>query len=122
MGTWEIPDITWGGKPGNRYPSGKFSNRFVKTPAVTATHGGLSISATDRSRLMAADYHNTNILGLFGGRYFGGNNDVRFQIPPYTQKQKLPVFFTDSESMGQGRVELTLPRRWPRAYGGELRG
>lgn len=115
MGTWEIPDFSWKGKRGARVPGGKYQKRFVKTPPITSTHGGLRISATDRTKLMAADFHDTNILALFGGQFF------MHKIPAYTQKQRLPVFFTDSQSLGQGRVELRQPRLWPRAYGGELR-
>lgn len=119
LGTWEIPDFSWTGTPNNRRPGGKSQARFVNTPPITATHGGLRISATDRTRLMAMDFHDTNILGLFGGRFFGPNK--LHMIPPFTQKQRIPVFFTDSQSAGEGRIELRLPRRWPRAYGGEFR-
>lgn len=115
MGTWEIPDFSWQGKKGARTPGGRDSARFIKTPPITTTHGGLRVNATDRTKLMAEDFHDTNILALFGGQHFV------HKIPAYTQKQKLPVFFTDSESMGQGRIELRQPRLWPRAYGGELR-
>ena len=115
LGTWEIPDFSWKGKKGQRVPGGRDEARFIRTPPITSTHGGLRINATDRSKLMAEDFHDTNILALFNGQHF------IHKIPAYTQRQKLPVFFSDSQSVGEGRIELRQPRRWPRAYGGELR-
>lgn len=115
LGTWDIPDFSWRGKKGQRAPGGRDEARFIRTPPITSTHGGLRINATDRSKLMAEDFYETNILALFNGQHF------IHKVPAYTQKQRIPVYFTDSQSVGSGRVELRQPRRWPRAYGGELR-
>ena len=115
LGTWDIPDFSWKGKKGHRYPAGRDEARFIRTPAITSTHGGLRINATDRNKLMAEDFNDTNILALFNGQHF------IHKIPAYTQRQRIPVYFTDSQSVGEGRIELRQPRRWPRAYGGELR-
>ncbi len=109
---WTIPDPSWRGKKGNRRPGGSDESRFVPSPPITSVQGGLKIDR-DPDALMARDFHNTNILALFGGKSF------LYSIPPYTQKQTLPVHCANVPP-GGAMCQLVQRRRWSRPWGLEL--
>ncbi len=112
-GTWMLPDFSWRGPRGNRYPKGDYSDRYISCPEITAADGGLWID-TDKTELMARASNDTNILARFGGQFF------MHLIPPYTQRQTLPVYCSNVPK-GGAQLRLIQPRRWPRPWGGELR-
>jgi hypothetical protein len=111
--TWTLPDFSWRGPKGGRYPGGVHAGRYIACPEVTAGDGGMTIDL-DMTELMARSANNTNILARFGGKYF------QYPIPPYTQKTTLPVFVENVPDEG-ALVQLIQPRRWPRPWGLELR-
>lgn len=115
MGTYSFPDVSWAGAKGRRHPGGKYPGRVITTPAITTAHGGCRITRSRQNGLMVEDLNDTNILGLFVNKY------VMHRIPAYTQPTEFEVHFEDTESLGQGRIELRMERRWPRPWGGELR-
>jgi len=112
-GTWTLPDFSWVGPKSERRPGGEHSDRYVTSPLITASDGGLVVDV-DLQNLMARSANNTNILARFGGQFF------KYAIPPYTQKQTLPVYCKDVPS-GGAMLQLVQPRRWPRPWGLELR-
>jgi hypothetical protein len=113
QGTWTIPDFSWRGGKGNRFPAAEHSERYIPCPALTPSDGGMVID-TDLNELMARSGNGTNILARFGGKFF------KYSIPPYTQRQTLPVFCEDVPE-GGATLNLVQPRRWPRPWGLELR-
>lgn len=108
-GVWTFPDWSWRGKPMNRRPGGPEPERFITTVEILETDG-YTMYHRDRSKLAVENENETNILARTGGQY------LVYAIPPYTQRQRIPVFKDDA---GPGRIELIQPRRWPRAWGGE---
>lgn len=109
---YTVPDFSWRGKKGARHPGGDDESRYVTTPEITSAQGGLRIDR-DPDQLMARDFHNTNILALFGGQSF------MYSIPPYTQRQKLPVYAANVPDTG-AMCQLIQRRRWSRPWGLEL--
>jgi hypothetical protein len=112
-GTWTIPDFSWKGGKGHRYPGGVHGDRYITSPEITASDGGMTIDI-DLQELMARSANDTNILARFGGQFF------QYAIPPYTQKQTIPVYCSDVPEEG-AVIQLVQPRRWPRPWGLELR-
>lgn len=110
QGTWTLPDFSWRGRKGHRYPGGQHSQRFIACPAITPTDGGMTIDLDTANHLMARAANGTNILGRFGGKFF------MHVIPPYTQRQTLPVFCEDVPEQG-AMLQLVQPRRWSRPWG-----
>lgn len=106
---WRIPDFSWVGKPRKRRPGGEFADRIVPLQPVTS---GVKISL-DPSKLMISDWAGTNVLAQVGGGYW-----FMHEIPPYTQKQLIPISYTGAPA-GGARAELHQPRFWPKPYGGE---
>lgn len=113
VGTWTLPDFSWLGSKGKRRPGGKWADRMIACPPITANDGGMTIDL-DLQKLMARSANGTNLLPRFGGKAF------LHPIPPYTQRQTLPVYVEDVPANG-AMVQLIQPRRWPRPWGGELR-
>jgi hypothetical protein len=111
-GLWTIPDFSWQGGKGERRPAGVHSERFIACPEITASDGGLVIDL-DMTEMMARSANDTNILARFGGKFF------KYPVPPYTQRQTLPVYCEPPE--GGAMIQLVQPRRWPRPWGLELR-
>lgn len=109
LGTWTIPDPSWRGSKGNRYPGGPDGDRTVTSPEITVQDGGLTIDL-DPDELMARSAYGTNILARFGGQAF------LHKIPPYTQKQTLRVFVDDVPE-GGAMIQLVQPRLWTRPWG-----
>lgn len=116
QGTWTLPDYSWRGGKGRRYPGGKDLARLIACPTVTAGDGGMTIDLDVHgpTGLMARSANNTNILARFAGKSF------LYPIPPYTQPQTLPVFCEDVPAQG-AMLQLIQPRRWTRPWGLELR-
>jgi len=112
QGKFTIPDFSWQGPKGARYPGGIHSDRFIACPEITASDGGMTIDI-DLQELMARSANRTNILARFGGQFF------KYAIPPYTQKQRLPVYCAEVPD-GGAQIQLVQPRRWPRPWGLEL--
>jgi hypothetical protein len=112
LGVWTIPDFSWVGPKGNRRPGGRHSQRFIACPEVTPSDGGMRIEL-DKSKLMASTANDTNMLARFGAQFF------KYEIPPYTQRQTLPVYCEPPD--GGAKIQLIQPRRWPRPWGLELR-
>lgn len=108
---WNIPDFSWKGGRKARRPGGMYSNRVIAMNAITSVQGGAVVSL-DGNDLMVRDYNYTNALPtlLPNGMHF------MHLIPPYTQKQTLPVSYTNAPT-GGARVELIQPRRWSRPWG-----
>lgn len=113
QGTWTLPDFSWRGAPGKRYPGGTHGSRMIACEPLTAGDGGMTID-TDLSALHIRSGNNTNLLARFGGKHF------QHSIPPYTQKTTLPVFCEQVPEQG-AMIQLIQPRRWPRPWGLELR-
>lgn len=113
QGTWTLPDFSWQGGKGKRFPGGEHSARYIGCPEVTAGDGGMTIDL-DLNELMARAANGTNILARFAGKFF------KYAIPPYTQRQTLPVFCEDVPA-GGAMLQLVQPRRWPKPWGLELR-
>lgn len=113
VGTWMLPDFSWRGPKGNRRPGGMHANRFIDFDPVTENDGGMTVD-TDLQELMVRSANGTNLLGRMGGKSF------LYTIPPYTQKQSLPVYVKDVPERG-AMVQLVQPIRWPRPWGGEFR-
>jgi hypothetical protein len=113
QGTWTIPDFSWQGGKGKRFPAGQHSERYIACPTITASDGGMVVDL-DMQELMVRSANDTNILARFGGKFF------KYSIPPYTQRQTLPVFCEDVPDNG-AMIQLVQPRRWPRPWGLELR-
>jgi hypothetical protein len=113
QGTWTIPDFSWAGAKGKRFPAGQYSDRYIACPTVTSSDGGMVIDL-DMTELMVRSANNTNLLARFGGKFF------KHAVPPYTQRQTLPVFCEDVPDSG-AMIQLVQPRRWPRPWGLELR-
>lgn len=109
LGTWLLPDHSWRGAPNHRRPAGVDAARMLQCPTITATDGGMTVDR-DPDELMARSANNTNILARFGARF------LQYDIPPYTQKQMLPVYVADIPG-GGARVDLVQPRRWSRPWG-----
>ena len=112
QGKFTIPDFSWQGSKGNRYPGGIHSDRYISCPEITASDGGMVIDI-DLQELMARSANRTNILARFGGQFF------KYAIPPYTQKQRLAVYCAEVPDDG-AQIQLVQPRRWPRPWGLEL--
>lgn len=112
-GLWTLPDFSWRGPKGDRRPGGEDGQLFIACPEVTPGDGGMVIDL-DVAELMARSSNNTNILARFGGKFF------KHAVPPYTQRQTLPVFCEQVPDSG-AVVQLVQPRRWPRPWGLELR-
>lgn len=112
-GTWTIPDFSWRGGKGERYPGGVHSDRFISCPTITDSDGGMVIE-TDLQELMARSANDTNILARFAGQFF------KYAIPAYTQRQTMRVYCEDVPEEG-AVIQLVQPRRWPRPWGLELR-
>lgn len=113
QGTWTIPDVSWQGGKGKRFPAGQHAERFIACPTVTASDGGMTINL-DRQELMARSANGTNMLARFGGKFF------KYPIPPYTQRQTLRVYCEDVPE-GGAMIQLIQPRRWSGPWGLELR-
>lgn len=113
QGTWTIPDFSWRGGKGKRFPAGKHSQRFIRCDTVTASDGGMTIDL-DPAKLHIRTANNTNMLARMGGKFF------KYPIPPYTQPQTLPVYCEDVPDQG-AMIQLVQPRRWPRPWGLEFR-
>ncbi len=111
-GTVTLPDFSWRGAPGNRRPGGDDAARMVPCPKLLPADNGMTVDL-DPDELMARSGNNTNILARFAGRFF------QYKIPPYTQKQAIPVYATDIPSGGSVTVELIQPRRFSRPWGQE---
>lgn len=108
-GTVTLPDFSWRGAPGNRHPGGDDAARMIACPQIRPSDNGMTVNL-DPDELMARTGNNTNILARFGGRFF------QYLVPPYTQKQMLPVHCSDTGG-GTVKVELVQPRRWSRPWG-----
>ena len=114
---WVLPDVSWEGPPGDRHPgvsklTGRDdSQRAIIMPHLTAINGGAVVDL-DPMKLMVRDKHDTNLLGQMPvpGMFF------EYVIPPYTQRQTLPVSVTNVPAEG-AMVQLVQPRRWSRMYG-----
>lgn len=113
QGTYTLPDFSWRGGRGNRFPGGDHGSRFIACPAMIPGDGGMVIDL-DMAELHVRSGNNTNLLARFGGKYF------QHSIPPYTQKTTLPVFCEEVPDEG-AVLQLVQPRRWPRPWGLELR-
>lgn len=113
QGTWTIPDFSWRGGKGKRFPAGQHSQRFIRCDTVTPSDGGMTIDL-DKSDLHVRSANNTNILARLGGKFF------KYPIPAYTQPQTLPVYCEDVPDQG-AMIQLVQPRRWPRPWGADLR-
>lgn len=117
MGNWILPDISWEGPPMERRPgvsklTGRDdSQRAIMLPPLTALNGGAVVDLNPMN-LMVRDKHDTNLLGQMPvpGQFF------EYVIPPYTQRQTLPVSVTNVPP-GGAMVQLVQPRRWSRPYG-----
>lgn len=114
QGTWTVPDFSWGGPPGNRRPAGTYSDRYIACPVIDAGDGGMIVNLDVTEDLMVRSPNGTNLLARFGGQMF------IHTIPPYTQKQTLPVYCQDVPDSG-AMIQLVQPRRWPRPWGLEFR-
>lgn len=112
-GTWTIPDFSWQGPKGARFPGGRHSERYIACPEITASDGGMVVDL-DMQELMVRSANDVNLLARFGGKFF------MHPIPPYTQRQTLPVF-CENVPEGGAMIQLVQPRRWPRPWGLELR-
>ena len=108
-GRWTIPDFSWRGSKGHRFPGREHVDRYVTAPLITPADGGMVIDI-DLSELMARSANDTNILARFGGQFF------KYAIPPYTQRTVLPVYCSDVPDSG-AMIQLVQPRRWPRPWG-----
>ena len=113
QGLWTIPDFSWRGTKGNRFPGGDYAARYIACPDILAGDGGMTIDL-DMAELMARSANNTNILARFAGKFF------LHPIPPYTQRTTIPVFCEQVPDDG-ALIQLVQPRRWPRPWGLELR-
>lgn len=109
VGTWLLPDPSWRGAPNHRRPGGPDAARMLPCPTITAVDGGLVVDR-DPDELMARTPNNTNLLARFGAKF------LQYDIPPYTQKQMLPVYVEDVPTNGAA-VHLVQPRRWSRPWG-----
>lgn len=107
---YTLPDRSWRGKKGARFPGGPDEGRFLVSPGITFAHGGLVITVGDPDELPVRDFHGTNIIALFGGKHF------MYKIPPYTQPQMLAVH-AQNVPAGGCRVELRQRRLWSRPWG-----
>lgn len=114
QGTWTIPDFSWGGEKGRRRPAGTYSDRYIACPTIDAGDGGMVVNLDVTEDLMVRSPNGTNLLARFGGQMF------LHSVPPYTQKQTLPVYCQDVPDAG-AQIQLVQPRRWPRPWGLELR-
>lgn len=116
-GDWTLPDVSWSGPPGNRQPgvsklTGRDdSARAILMPTIGALEGGATVDL-DPMKLMVRDATDTNLLGRMPvpGMFF------EYVIPPYTQRQTLPVSVTGAPA-GGAMVQLVQPRNWTRPYG-----
>lgn len=114
---WVLPDVSWEGPPGDRHPgvsklTGRDdSERSIIMPHLTAINGGATVDL-DPMKLMVRDKHDMNLLGQMPvpGMFF------EYVIPPYTQRQTLPVSVTNVPAEG-AMVQLVQPRNWTRPYG-----
>lgn len=113
QGTWTLPDFSWKGGKGNRFPGGDHSTRMVTFPALTSGDGGMVVDL-DLSELHLRSGNGTNLLARFGGKH------LIHEIPEYTQKTTLPVFCENVPDEG-AMIQLVQPRKWPRPWGLELR-
>lgn len=109
-GVWSFPDYSWRGKPGDRRPGGDQIGRIISSVEVVDTDGYTQFNR-DRDKLPAVNENDTNITNRMQGQF------VLNEIPPYTQKQRIPVWKEDS---GEGRIELIQARRWTRPWGQEF--
>jgi hypothetical protein len=110
MASWTLPDFSWRGPKGNRRPGGEHVDRYITCPTITASDGGMTINLDTVNDLMAKSANDTNILARFGAQSF------LHAIPPYTQRQTLPVYALDVPDAG-AMVKLVQPIRWPRPWG-----
>lgn len=110
---WNIPDVSWKGKKGKRYPGGTHADRIVPLMPIDSVHAGARINY-DPMRLMLESWSGTNLLGENAGRQF-----FMHKIPPYTPRTLLPISYTGAPA-GGARAELHQPRLWPKPFGGEL--
>jgi hypothetical protein len=109
-GVYTFPDYTWRGPKGNRSPGGPDVGRVITTTEILDTDGYTQFNR-NREKLPAVNEHDTNITARMNGKF------VVNAIPPYTQRQAVPVW---KEDAGEGRIELIQPRKWSRPWGGEL--
>lgn len=110
-GVWTLPDFSWRGPKWNRRPGGDYSDRYITCPEITAADGAMYIDL-DKTELPARSANGTNLSARFAGQFF------MWLIPPYTQRQTLPVYCGDVPDEG-AELRLIQPRRWPRPWGGE---
>ncbi|NDK91032.1 hypothetical protein GYA93_15780 [Gordonia desulfuricans] len=111
-GIWTLPDNSWTGKPKHRIPGGKHPDRTLPLPEILSTDGGLTLTR-DRKRLHASTAlggGSTNFLARMQGKW------LQYDIPPYTQRQEVPISVTGAPATG-ARAELIQPRRWSRPWG-----
>lgn len=117
-GDWTLPDISWEGPKWNRRPGvSKLTqrddrNRMILMPTIGVLEGIGRVSLDTSRELMIRDAADTNLLGRMPvpGRYF------EYVIPPYTQRQTLPVSVANAPA-GGAKVQLIQPRRWSLPYG-----
>lgn len=108
---WVLPDYSWRGGRYNRRPGGTYGNRVIQLPEITEVQGGAVINL-DAKELLVRDAHGTNMLPLLEGKYF------MHEIPPYTPRTEIPVYYTDAPE-GGARCELIMERRWSAPWGRE---
>ncbi|MBF6326593.1 hypothetical protein IU451_29275 [Nocardia cyriacigeorgica] len=103
-GIWTLPDYTWTGKKHHRIPGGKWPNRKITLPELTAVEGGARITLY-RDKLQVRDFYGTNLAGRMNGISF------LHQIPPKTPETNLPVKVENAPA-GGARVEVYCNMRW----------
>lgn len=108
-GTWTVPDFSWKGGRYKRRPGGVHQTRTITLPPLTDVEGGAVVSLNSRD-MHIRDVHYTNLLPLLGGQFF------HYVIPPYTQRQRLPISYVDAPA-GGALAQLVQPRLWSRPWG-----
>ena len=114
-GRWLVPDVSWRGARGRRFPGGPYHDRMVETLTVTSTHGGLTIDM-DPMELMVRDANDTNALGQMPvpGQFF------MHEIPPYTPPTQLPIAVSSAPAGVGAMAQLVQPRLWSKPFGLEI--
>lgn len=112
--TWTVPDVSWKGPKGRRRPGGVYRTRSISLRPITDVQGGIVISLDTSRELMVRDHNYTNALPalLPTGQFF------MHVVPPYTQRQLLPISYTDAPA-GGAMATLVQPRLWTLPWGGE---
>lgn len=110
-GTWNVPDVSWSGKPRKREPGGTDYNRSILLNPVTSAMGGLTIDLDPMDFRMESE-SGENVMGQVGGGYY-----FLHEIPPHTPKTELPIYVSDAPA-GGARAELHQPRLWGSFIGG----